>query len=296
MTIPDLHHTYLKTSNIALHTVLAGPEDGPPVILLHGFPEFWYGWRHQIPYLAARGYRVIAPDQRGYNLSDKPKAVNAYRISELTRDVVGLMDTLGYERVHLVGHDWGGVVAWWVATKYPDRLHKLVILNAPFPTLANKAYRQGNLRQILKSWYIFFIQIPHLPERLAGLNNWRALEQSMRRSGRPDTFTAEDFAAYKQAWSQPGAMIAMMNWYRAAARGAVHPEESELIYRGKPRITTPTLLLWGEQDVALEKSLAQESINLCDNGRLVFFPEATHWVQHDEADEVNRLIGEFLTE
>lgn len=290
----NLTHQYLKSNGVTLHTVVAGPEDGPPVILLHGFPEFWYGWRRQIPYLAERGFRVIAPDQRGYNLSDKPKAISAYRISELARDVVGLLDTLGYERVYLVGHDWGAAVAWWVATLFPDRLHKLAILNVPYPTLAAKAYQAGDWRQILKSWYIFFFQIPRLPETLLGFNQARGLEQAMSRSGKSTTFTPEELAAYRQAWSQPGALTAMINWYRAAGRSATQPKHGELVSRAPVRITTPTLMLWGEQDIALEKSLAQQSIDLCDNGRLVFFPDATHWVQHDETAEVNRLIGEFL--
>jgi pimeloyl-ACP methyl ester carboxylesterase len=220
MVLPYLDHTYLKTNGVTLHTVLAGTEDGAPVILLHGFPEFWYGWRHQIPYLAERGCRVIAPDQRGYNLSDKPRGVNAYRISELARDITGLIDTLGYERVTLIGHDWGAAVAWWVATQYPERLNKLVILNVPYPTLMNKVYLEGNFRQFMKSWYVFFFQIPVLPEALLSARNYRAMERSLYTSGKPGTFASEDIHQYKQAWSQPGALTAMLNWYRAAARGA----------------------------------------------------------------------------
>lgn len=289
-------HEYLKTNGVTLHTVLSGPEAGAPVILLHGFPEFWYGWRRQIPYLVERGYRVIVPDQRGYNLSDKPKTVGDYRIGELARDVVGLMDTLGYEKVYLVGHDWGAAVAWWVATKFPERLKKLVILNVPYPTLTSKAYREGNLRQLLKSWYIFFFQIPWLPETLMRFNNWQNMGQMLRRSGQANTFTEADILEYKRAWSQPGAITAMLNWYRAAVRGAAPGNSGELLHREPVHITTPTLMLWGEQDIALDKRLAQESIELCENGRLVFFPNATHWVQHDEAAAVNQHIGEFLAE
>ncbi len=293
MTLPPVEHTYVKTNGVTLHTVFAGPEDGAPVILLHGFPEFWYGWRHQIPYLAERGFRVIVPDQRGYNLSDKPAGVDAYRIGELARDVIGLIDALGYETVHLVGHDWGAAVAWRTATLFPERLKKLVILNAPYPTLMSKAYREGNVGQLLKSWYIFYFQIPWLPETLVSLVGHYGMAQMLRRSGQSGTFGETDITEYRKAWAQPGALTAMLNWYRAAARGAVGGD-GQMVYRQPARIIPPTLMLWGERDIALDKSLAQQSITLCENGQLVFFPDATHWVQHDEADAVNRHIVEFL--
>lgn len=292
--LDNLQHVYIKTNGVTLHTALAGPDDGTPVILLHGFPEFWYGWRHQIPYLAERGFRVIAPDQRGYNLSDKPAGVDAYRIGELARDVVGLIDALGYEAVHLVGHDWGAAVAWWTAALFPERLKKLVILNVPYPTLMTRAYREGNFAQLLKSWYIFYFQIPRLPEALASLGGHYGMAQMLRRSGQPGTFAETDFAEYRKAWAQPGAMTAMLNWYRVMARWAARRQRSEAVSRPPARIIPPTLMLWGERDIALDKSLAQPSIDLCENGRLVFFPNATHWVQHDEADAVNRHIVEFL--
>lgn len=292
--LDNLQHVYVKTNGVTLHTTLAGPDDGAPVILLHGFPEFWYGWRHQIPYLAERGFRVIAPDQRGYNLSDKPVGVDAYRVGELARDVVGLIDALGYEAVHLVGHDWGAAVAWWTATLFPERLKKLVILNVPYPTLITKAYREGNFAQLLKSWYIFYFQIPWLPETLVSLGGHYGMAQMLRRSGQPGTFTETDIAEYRKAWAQPGAMTAMLNWYRAMARWAARRQRNEVVSRPPARIIPPVLMLWGERDIALDKSLAQPSIDLCENGRLVFFPNATHWVQHDEADAVNRHIVEFL--
>lgn len=293
-SLDNLEHRLIKTNGVTLHTVLAGPEAGAPVLLLHGFPEFWYGWRHQIGFLAERGFRVIAPDQRGYNLSDKPRDVQAYRIGELARDAVGLADALGCDQINLVGHDWGAAVSWWVATLFPERLRRLVILNVPYPTLMAKAYRSGNLEQLLKSWYIYYFQIPWLPEMALSALNYQGLEQALRRSGRPDTFTAEDFARYKAAWSQPGALTAMLNWYRAAARGGLFAARPASGERQPTRIVTPTLILWGERDIALSKSLVQPSLDLCEDGRAVFFPHATHWVQHDEAEAVNAHLAEFL--
>jgi pimeloyl-ACP methyl ester carboxylesterase len=284
-------HEMIKTNGVTLHVVLEGPRDGIPVILLHGFPEFWYGWRNQIDFLAERGYRVIVPDQRGYNTSEKPQRVEAYRIGELARDVVGLMDALGYAQTYLVGHDWGAAVAWWVATKFPERLKKLAILNVPCPTLMARAYREANWQQMLKSWYIFFFQLPWLPETLLAANSTRGLEQVLRGSGKPDTFSEQDLAEYRKTWSQPGAITAILNWYRAAryiAGGSTNGK------RKAQRISVPTLILWGEQDVALEKSLAQQSLELCENGQIVFFPNATHWVQHDEAEAVNQHLAAFL--
>ncbi|MBL8161042.1 MAG: alpha/beta hydrolase [Anaerolineae bacterium] len=284
-------HEMITTNYVTLHVVLAGPREGTPVILLHGFPEFWYGWRHQIDFLAERGYRVIVPDQRGYNTSEKPQKVEAYRIGELARDVVGLMDALGYSQTYLVGHDWGAAVAWWVATRFPERLKKLAILNVPYPTLVARAYREGNMQQTLKSWYIFFFQIPWLPERLLSANSTRGLEQALRGSSKPDTFSEQDYAEYRNAWAQPGAVTGMLNWYRAARYIAGRSSGGQ---RGPLRISVPTLILWGEQDVALEKSLAQKSVEICENGQLIFFPNATHWVQHDESEAVNQHLAAFL--
>jgi pimeloyl-ACP methyl ester carboxylesterase len=291
--LENVQHKLVNTNGITLHTIFAGPQDGEPVLLLHGFPEFWYGWRHQIGFLAKQGFRVIAPDQRGYNRSDKPASVNQYRIGELARDVEGLITALGYQQVNLIGHDWGAAVAWWVATIFPERLKKLGILNVPYPTLMGQAYRSGQLRQLLKSWYIFYFQVPLLPDTGLRILNYYFLEMMLKRSSQPGTFTDEDLERYREAWAQPGALTAMLNWYRAAMQtGGPFAGGDDL--RTPVRIKTPTLMLWGERDIALDKSLAQPSIDLCDNGRLVFFPNATHWVQHDEVDEVNRHLLEFL--
>jgi pimeloyl-ACP methyl ester carboxylesterase len=276
----------LSVGEVELHTVQAGPEDGPLVVLLHGFPEFWYGWRRQIPFLAAAGYRVWAPDQRGYNRSDKPAAVAAYKLDRLAADVVGLIDAAGRERAFLVGHDWGAAVAWWAAAKYPQRVARMVAINVPHPVVMRRHVRRSP-RQLAKSWYIGFFQLPWLPETVARLGNWRVVVEMLRRSSRPATFADADLDRYRAAWSQPGAYTAMLNWYRAIVR---HPPDP----LPNPRIAAPTLLLWGASDVALSRELAQPSIDLCDDGRLVFFEDATHWLQHEEPDAVNAWIHAHL--
>lgn len=294
---------YILTNGVLLHTIFAGPEDGEPVFLLHGFPEFWYGWRHQIPYLADQGYRVIVPDQRGYNLSDKPRSVAHYRISTLARDIIGLADALGYDRFNLVGHDWGAAVSWWVATMFPERLKKLIILNVPYPAIMAQELQQFNMGQLRKSWYMLFFQIPALPESVLSSNNYQGFLDSIQKSGNPDTFSNDDLEQLRRAWSRPGAMSGMLNWYRALIRGSRRASsgDSQRVRLSqadseKPRITVPTLMLWGEQDIALSKDLAQPSIDLCEDGELIFFPDATHWLQHDEPEAVNQHIHRFISD
>ena len=289
-----LEHDYVLASGARLHVVRAGPADGPPVILLHGFPEFWYGWRKQIPFLADAGYRVLAPDQRGYNLSDKPRPVAAYNLDVLAADVVALVRATGHYgavrrgRVFLVGHDWGAAVAWWVAIKYPEVVRRLIILNVPHPVVMRRHTRQS-LEQILRSWYIFFFQIPDLPEWLLRAGRYRFFLQLMKASSRPDTFSENDLEQYRRAWARPGALTAMINWYRAT-------RQTRTARLPSLRVTTPTLIIWGARDIALSRPLAPKSLDMCDDGLLVFIEEATHWVQHDEPARVNDLILSFLEE
>ena len=281
-----MDYQYIETNGIRLHVAQAGSEENPLVILLHGFPEFSYGWRKQIPYLVDAGYRVWAPDQRGYNLSDKPDGLAAYSIDELAADVIGLIDAAGEKKAFLVGHDWGAAVAWWVAAKYPERLKKLVILNVPHHSVMRKNLL-GNFAQLRKSWYMFFFQIPWLPEFLAKQQNWKMSVESLVKTSRRGTFTEEDLLQYRQAWSQPKAYESMLNWYRAMLQKPPKRLASS-------RITVPTLLIWGAKDKFLGKEMAQPSIDRCDDGQLVFIEEATHWVQHEEAERVNQFISSFL--
>ncbi|MFO0953210.1 MAG: alpha/beta hydrolase [Isosphaeraceae bacterium] len=286
MTDDRLRHSTVTANGVRLHLVEAGPKDGPPVVLLHGFPEFWYGWRHQIGPLAEAGYRVIAPDQRGYGESEKPRGVSAYGLDTLSEDVAGLIAALGVPSAAVVGHDWGGIVAWWLAVRRPELVSRLVVLNAPHP-MAMRRRIATSPRQLFKSWYLFYFQIPWLPETLLGLRNWKALADSLRSTSRPGTFSDDELDRYKSAWSRPGAMTAMIHWYRAAMRVPPAPREDV-------RVHVPTRILWGANDRFIERSMAEISLGYCDQGCLEVIEEATHWVQHEEPERVNRSMLEFL--
>ena len=272
----------VQVGDIHLHVVQCGPKSGPPVILLHGFPEFWYGWNKQIYLLADAGMRVIVPDQRGFNLSDKPKGISAYRLDILARDIINLMDALDIQKVNLCGHDWGGVVAWAAAVLYPDRIKRLAILDAPYPPVVMSSIF-SHPGQIFKSSYILYFQIPKLPEILLKKNQWKTLINSMRSTSRPGTFTPEDFSRYQAAWEQPGAMNAMLNWYRALAQRPYQLPKY-------PRISQPTLILWGAKDFALGVDLASASLNVCDQGKLEIYEQAGHWIQHEEPERVYKHL------
>jgi pimeloyl-ACP methyl ester carboxylesterase len=273
--------TFVETNGVRLHVVQAGPETGPLLILLHGFPEFWYGWYQQIDALAEAGYRVWAPDQRGYNLSDKPRNVAAYGLDTLVADVVGLINAAGRQKAIAVGHDWGAAVAWWTAVSYPDRVERLVALNVPHPVVMQRFARR-DLGQLRRSWYIGFFQIPFLPEKLLNWQKGKLLARILRSSSAPGTFSDADLEQYYTAWSQPGAVQSMINWYRAAL-------QAPSARRSSIRVTVPTLLIWGVRDQFLKRDMAQASIDLCDKGRVVFLP-TTHWVQHEEGERVVELI------
>ena len=199
---------------------------------------------------------------------------------------MGLIDAAGREKAIVVGHDWGAAVAWWTAATYPERVDRLVIMNVPHPAVM-KRFASRDPGQMLRSWYIGFFQLPWLPETLSRLGNWAMLVRTLRKSSRPGTFSDADLQQYKAAWSQPGAFTAMVNWYRAALQ---KPPSR----RSDIRITVPTLLIWGVRDQFLKREMAQLSIDLCDNGRIVFFENATHWVQHEEAERVNELIKSIV--
>jgi epoxide hydrolase 4 len=270
---------------VRLHAIAAGPHDGPVVVLLHGFPEFWYGWLRQIESLAAAGFRVIVPDQRGYNLSSKPSGVAAYALPELVSDVVAIADQLGRQKIFLAGHDWGAAVAWSAALLYPQRIAKLGVLNVPHPSVMRK-FLSTRPRQLLRSWYMFFFQLPWLPEAVFSAFNFRIGSRALLRSSRPGTFSAEDLAQYRAAWSQPGALTGMINWYRALFRARI--KFSDKIVR------VPTRILWGERDAFLLAEMARESLRYCTNAELFTFANATHWLQHEEAARVSELLIDFF--
>jgi pimeloyl-ACP methyl ester carboxylesterase len=280
----ELRFSQRQAGPVALHVVEAGPADGPPVILLHGFPEFWYGWRHQIGALAGAGYRVIVPDQRGYNLSDKPAGVAAYDLDVLATDVIALADALGLGEFALVGHDWGASVGWWVAQHHTARLRCLVAMNAPHPAVWRDAM-QHDPQQRKLSWYVRVFALPVFPELTMRLGRFKALRDALSDAARPPS--EAELARYRKAWSQAGALTAMVNWYRAFLKHRFSP-------LADTRIGVPTHILWGARDRYAQVSLAEASRALCSRAALTVFPDATHWVQHDETDRVNAAVSEFL--
>ena len=282
----SLEHTIIPTNGIKLHVVLAGPPGGEPVVLLHGFPEFWRGWLNQIEILANQGYRVIVPDQRGYNLSDVPSKVQDYYLDRLSADVVGLMDHFGIEKVNLVGHDWGAAVAWNLGMYFPERIRKLGILNVPHMSVMRR-FLSKSPRQMLKSWYIGFFQIPKLADWLLSRNNFSATLAMLKSSSLPTTFTPTDLNEYRQAYTNSHGLTGMINWYRALAR--YRPPAPKSIW-----LEMPVLILWGKHDVALSPEMATASLKLCDQGELFFFENATHWVQHDEPQAVSDHLIKFF--
>jgi pimeloyl-ACP methyl ester carboxylesterase len=286
MTLPDLEHQFVTTNGVKLHVVTSGPKEGPLVVLLHGFPEYWKGWKSQIPALVKAGYRVIIPDQRGYNTSEKPPKISDYDIDLLAQDILGLIDHEGREKAHIIGHDWGAVVAWWMGIHHSERINKLAILNVPHP-LVMRRHLLTNPTQLKKSWYILFFQIPKVPERLFARNGGKKMLDALKATSNPGSFTDEDLAGYAESWANKGCPTAMVNWYRAMMRRVAQSQESQ-------RVSVPTQMIWGKQDVALGSEMAAPSIAYCDQGQLEIIEEATHWVQHDAPQRVNKILLGFL--
>jgi pimeloyl-ACP methyl ester carboxylesterase len=278
-------HSHASVNGIRLHYVEAGA--GPLVVLLHGFPEFWYSWRHQIPALAAAGFRVRAPDLRGYNDSDKPAGVAPYRLPLLSADVAGLIRAAGVQRAAVVGHDWGGGIAWDVALRHPEVVERLAVLNAPHPLAFLRELRTP--RQLLKSWYILFFQLPWLPEWALRRRDFAALDRALRREPvRTGAFTDDDIRLYKEALARPGALTAALNYYRALFRSPWWGR------RSLPVIKAPTLLLWCERDRYLDVRLTEGLGPWVETLRVERLPDASHWVQNDAPERVNELLIGFL--
>ncbi len=295
-------HGDANVNGIRLHYAESGEPGGGDhlVILLHGFPEFWYSWQKQLQALG-RSFHVVAPDMRGYNLSDKPPRVADYKIDELVADVIGLIDHFGAKQAAIVGHDWGAGVAWAVAQKYPERVSKLAVLQVPL--LA--AWRANlTFKQLLRSWYMFFFQIPRVPEWLIRRQDFRAIERTFsERVARKNSFTTADIARYKEAARQPGALTGAINYYRAnvfdrfvsrSREGGASRAGDANKHRGGVRV--PTLFIYGEQDFAILPATVRGLEKYIDAYyREVRIPDSGHWVQNEAPAEVNAALLEFLT-
>lgn len=278
-------HRYVQLDDVRLHVVEAG--EGPLVILLHGFPEFWYSWRFQIPVLVRAGFRVVAPDMRGYNLSDKPTGVRAYRVERLADDIAQLVDRLGEKKAAVVGHDWGGMVAWWFAIRHPERLSRLSVLNCPHPEFQLAMMR--SLTQVKKSGYMLFFQLPVVPERQLLSNGGAILRRLFRHDPeRDNAFTEADIDRYIQALSG-GTAHAALNYYRALLR------RNPLSLRRAIRpIAQPVQVIWGACDRHLGQEYSRPSAELVGDLRYESIDDASHWVQIDRPAKVNAKLKEFL--
>lgn len=283
--LENLEHGLIETNGIKLHYVSRGT--GKLMLMLHGFPEFWYSWRYQIAEFAL-DYQVVAPDLRGYNESDKPEALSAYGMSELVEDVRGMITGLGYQNCILVAHDWGGAIAWNFAYRYPDLVEKLVVMNLPHPA----KFREGikTWSQLQKSWYIFWFQLPWLPELALQFNNYQAIASAfMDLAIDKSTFTSEDLAAFREAAAKPGALTAMINYYRANFK--FFSEEQTPTWGV---LETPTLMIWGEEDTALGKELTYGTDAYVRELQIKYIPNCSHWVQQEQPQLVNQYLREFL--
>ena len=278
----------VSANGIVFETLECGEGDRL-ALCLHGFPSHAICWRDQLPALARLGYRAWAPNQRGYGNSSRPARAADYAINALLADIAGLIDASGARSVILIAHDWGGLLAWFFAARRIRPLDGLIILNAPHPACAALAY--WTWRQMRKGWYILAFQIPWIPEWLLGFNRAWLLGRLMGWvAGKPTVFSAETLDFYRERAARPGAITAMLNWYRGMVRGGVPAEMTGQF----PTIDTPTLVIWGDGDVALDFSTIERAGDFVPNLTLHRLPGVSHWVQEEEPDEVNRLIGEFL--
>lgn len=284
----EIHHEFVKVNGIRMHYVTMG--DGHLIVLLHGFPEFWYSWRHQIPTLS-RQFKVVAPDLRGYGETEKPVKIDAYKIEKIVKDIVELVHGLGYEKATIAGHDWGGIISWSIAMMAPDVVEKLIVMNAPHPGVYSK-HMTKNIKQMLRSWYVFFFLIKGLPELILGSNNYKALKSSLLMSSvRKEVFTDKDIETYVSSWKS-GGVSGGINYYRANL-GLRYWSNSKVV--SFPKIRAPVRQIWAEDDVFLGKELTKNTKEFIDAPyRLHLIPNCGHWLQQEASDEVNAVMIKFL--
>jgi pimeloyl-ACP methyl ester carboxylesterase len=276
-------HDYITTNGIKLHYVTQG--EGPLMLMLHGFPEFWYSWRYQIPEFA-KYFKVVAVDLRGYNDSDKPKEQSAYVMSEFIKDIQGLIQGLGYENCTLVGHDWGGAIAWCFAYAHPEMVERLIILNIPHPAKFSEGLRTPG--QLFKSSYVFLFQLPWLPEFMIQSLDYQLIENAFKGMAvNKNAFSQADIEAYKDAAAKRGALTAMLNYYRNIFQG-------QMFNKSWGILEVPTLMIWGEKDTALGKELTYGTEAYVRDLQIKYIPNCSHWVQQEQPELVNQYMQEYL--
>lgn len=283
--MPAIKHEFLTFSDVTLHVASIGPENGKAIIFLHGFPENWLAWKKQLIYFGAKGYKAIALDQRGYNLSSKPKFSYNYRLDILALDVLKVMRHFKRKTIIVVGHDFGANVAWWVALRYPSVINKLVILNVPHPVVMRKSV-QTNMRQLFSSWYMYFFQIPLIPESIMSFRKSLLLSSMVTSSANKNAFSKTIISYYRNSWTK-STVRSMINWYRGMKFGSQKKLPSLVV---KPDV----LLLWGLKDLFIRNENILPSIKLCKNCHSVVYPNNTHWLIHEIPDKINIRIDNFL--
>lgn len=282
-----LQHRTDTVGSLRMHYVLDG--SGPLVLLLHGFPEFWWSWRFQIAPLAAAGYRVVAPDLRGYNETERS---GPYDLDTLSGDIASLIAHLGESRATIVGHDWGGAITWHLAAMRPDACQRAVVLNAPHPAVFAAVLRHS-LGQLRRSWYMFFFLLPWLPERWLVKDGARLLRR-MYRGNAVDrsNFTDDDVRPFQKAITQPGAATAALGYYRAAFAGLL---KNRRILGRYPLITRPTLLIWAKDDQALDyQELVPPTRRWVSDLRIEPIEQCGHFVHQERPEAVNARLLSFL--
>jgi epoxide hydrolase 4 len=285
-----IQQAFVQANGLRFRVAQCGESDRL-ALLLHGFPERWISWRYQMPLLAKLGYRVWAPDLRGYGETERPRGVESYAIETLMEDVAGLIDVSGARPALLMGHDWGAIIAWYFAMRRVRPLERLVILNVPHPGASAQVFHTW--KQLRRSWYALFFQLPRLPEFLLTRVGARPLADIFRtRTLHPENFPEEVIETYRKSWLEPGAAKAMLDYYRALLRGGGMRRQREL---GMPVIETPTLMLWGEQDLALTKETTFGTDRFVKHLTLRYLPDASHFVQQDAHAEVNEMLEAWLT-
>ena len=284
----EISHQWVQANGLRFHVASCG-EGERLALCLHGFPECWYSWRYQLPLLARLGYRAWAPDLRGYGESDRPVGIPAYAIEALMDDVAGLIDAARPQSTLLLAHDWGAVIAWYFAMRRCRPLERLVIMNVPHPAVMQRTFRTP--RQLLRSWYVFFFQIPRLPEALLRARHYRAIADAFRNMAIDKRrFPEEVLDVYRRNAAHPGALTAMINYYRAMVRGGAARQKA----LGMPRIETPTLMIWGEEDIALGKETTYGTDAHVRDLTLRYLPGVSHWVQQEAPETVNAMLEAWL--
>jgi len=274
----------IDAGDVVLHVVLAGPETAPPVILLHGFPELWFSWHRVIAPLAGAGFRVIAPDLRGYNRSDKPVGAAAYSGDAFARDVLGLLDALGLETAFFAGHDVGAGVAWTLVLLHPERVRRAVMLSSPHPIAWERAHPRDDPQSI--SWFRSFFRLPFLPELVTRAGGWWLLTRNLRRTSHPGTFEGETLAVFQSAWARDNAISTMINVYRAPFRSEPIPEDS------RPRV--PVRFVHGGRDAFMPREASRITAEVIGEGAVIELPEASHWLLLEEPERIGALLVEFF--